>query len=135
VSHTAVTWSGDKVEILVPCPNIGKQSLENREKVKIICVNTWKQRAMLLFNALLSTTLNVCFTFNVKEKVSNPYNILGRSMYGSTVLCWTLAAFFSFLILYKVGRTPWTGDQPVARPLHTHRTIQTQNKYTQTFMP
>jgi ubiquitin C-terminal hydrolase len=28
--------------------------------------------------------------------------------------------------------TPWTGDQPVARPLLTHRTTQTQNKRTQT---
>jgi hypothetical protein len=29
---------------------------------------------------------------------------------------------FSLLILYTVGRTSWTGDQPVARPLPTHRT-------------
>jgi hypothetical protein len=28
----------------------------------------------------------------------------------------------SLLIIYTVGRTPWTGDQPVARPLPTHRT-------------
>jgi hypothetical protein len=42
---------------------------------------------------------------------------------------------FQFLSLYTVGRTPWTGDQPVARPLPTHRTIQTQNKRTQTSMP
>jgi hypothetical protein len=42
---------------------------------------------------------------------------------------------FSFLIFYTVGRTPSTGDQPVARPLPTHRTIQTQNKRTQTSMP
>jgi hypothetical protein len=42
--------------------------------------------------------------------------------------------FFSFVILYTIGRTPWTGDQPVARPLPTHRT-QTQNKRTQTSMP
>jgi hypothetical protein len=33
-----------------------------------------------------------------------------------------LGRFFSFLILYTVGRTPWTGDQPVAKPLSTHRT-------------
>jgi hypothetical protein len=33
-----------------------------------------------------------------------------------------LGCFFSFLILYTVGRTPWTEDQPVARPLPTHRT-------------
>jgi hypothetical protein len=45
-----------------------------------------------------------------------------------------LGRFFSFLILYTVGRTPWTGDQPVARPLPTHRTTQTQNKGTQTSM-
>jgi hypothetical protein len=43
--------------------------------------------------------------------------------------------FFSFLILYTVGRTPWTGDQPVERPLPIHRTTQTQNKSTQTSMP
>jgi hypothetical protein len=41
-------------------------------------------------------------------------------------------SFFSFLIIYTVGRTPWTGDQPVARPLSAHRTTQTQNKRTQT---
>jgi hypothetical protein len=41
-----------------------------------------------------------------------------------------LGRFFSFLILYTVCMTPWTGDQPVARPLPTHRTTQTQNKYT-----
>jgi hypothetical protein len=27
-----------------------------------------------------------------------------------------------FLNLYRVGRSPWTGDQPVARPLPAHRT-------------
>jgi hypothetical protein len=32
-----------------------------------------------------------------------------------------LGHFFSFLILYTVGRTPWTGDQPIARPPLTHR--------------
>jgi hypothetical protein len=46
-----------------------------------------------------------------------------------------LGRLFSFLILYTVGRTPWTGDQPIVRPLPTHRTTQTQNKSTQTSMP
>jgi hypothetical protein len=46
-------------------------------------------------------------------------------------------AFFSFVIFLHSGRTPWKGDQPVARPLPTHRTTQTQNKrtHTQTSMP
>jgi hypothetical protein len=35
---------------------------------------------------------------------------------------------FTFSNLYAVGRTPWMGDQPVARPLATQRTTQTQNK-------
>jgi hypothetical protein len=42
---------------------------------------------------------------------------------------------FSFLIYYTVGRTPWMGDQPVARPLPSHRIVQTQNKCKQTSMP
>jgi hypothetical protein len=33
------------------------------------------------------------------------------------------------------GRTPWTGDQPVARLPPTQRTTRTQNKRTQTSMP
>jgi hypothetical protein len=33
--------------------------------------------------------------------------------------------FFSFVILYTVSRTPWTGDQPVANPLCMHRIAQT----------
>jgi hypothetical protein len=45
---------------------------------------------------------------------------------GPFVGLWPL---FSSLILYTVRGTPWTGDQLVVRPLPTHRTIQTQNKY------
>jgi hypothetical protein len=45
-----------------------------------------------------------------------------------------LNSVFSFLILYTVSRTPWTEDQPVARPLPTHIT-QSQNKRTETSMP
>jgi hypothetical protein len=46
-----------------------------------------------------------------------------------------LGLFFSFVVLYTVGMAPWTGDKPVARPLSTHRTTQTQNKHIQTSMP
>jgi hypothetical protein len=45
-----------------------------------------------------------------------------------------LGLFFSLFIFYTVGRTPWTGDQPVAGPLLAHRKYK-QNKRTQTFMP
>jgi hypothetical protein len=46
-----------------------------------------------------------------------------------------LGCFFSSLTFYTVGRTPWTGDQSIARPLPTHRAIQIQNKRTETSMP
>jgi hypothetical protein len=42
---------------------------------------------------------------------------------------------FNFLILYTVGTTPWTGNQPVAMSLPIDSIIQTQNKRTQTSMP
>jgi hypothetical protein len=46
-----------------------------------------------------------------------------------------LGRFLSFLILYTVGRTPCTGDQPVERQLPTHRITQTQSKRTHISMP
>jgi hypothetical protein len=42
---------------------------------------------------------------------------------------------FSSLILYTVGRTPWTGDQPVARPLPIHKTTETQNEHERDSIP
>jgi hypothetical protein len=36
------------------------------------------------------------------------------SLLGPTALLWDLVFFFSLLIYYTVGRTPWTGDRPVA---------------------
>jgi hypothetical protein len=39
---------------------------------------------------------------------------------------WPLLQFRN--LFYTDGRTRWTSDQPVARPLPKHRTTQTQNK-------
>jgi hypothetical protein len=63
------------------------------------------------------------------------FNIIPSFVNVSTALCSALAVFFSFEILYSVGKTPWTGDQPVANPLPTHRTTQTWNKRIQTSIP
>jgi hypothetical protein len=38
------------------------------------------------------------------------------------------ASVFQFYDRFTDGRTPWTSDQPVARPIPKHRTTQTQNK-------
>jgi hypothetical protein len=61
----------------------------------------------------------------------------------SEVICLSVALqpfvgswpLFKFLDFYTVGRTPWTGDQPVVRPLPKHGAAQTQYKRTQTSMP
>jgi hypothetical protein len=37
-------------------------------------------------------------------------------------------SFSSVIIFYTDGKTPWTINKPVARPLPIHRTTQTQNK-------
>jgi hypothetical protein len=41
-------------------------------------------------------------------------------------------AYFQFSNLYAARTTLCMGDQPVARPLPTHRTTQTRNERTQT---
>jgi hypothetical protein len=48
------------------------------------------------------------------------------------VVPWPL---FQFLDFYTVGSIPWTGDQPVTKPLPAHTIVQTQNKHTQTSIP
>jgi hypothetical protein len=42
---------------------------------------------------------------------------------------WAPASNCQFHDRFIEGRTPWTCDQPVARPLPKHRTTQTQNKH------
>jgi hypothetical protein len=76
----------------------------------------------------LPIDLSICLSIYISICLS-----VYLSIYGSTAFVY-LGRFFSFLILYTVGRTPCTEDQPVASPLPTHRTTQAQNKPTQTSM-
>jgi hypothetical protein len=55
------------------------------------------------------------------------------SIYGSTAI--NLGLFSSFFVFSTVGRSPWTGDQPVESPLPTDRTAQIQNKRVQISLP
>jgi hypothetical protein len=50
------------------------------------------------------------------------------SVYGSiTFFFFYFGRFFGLLILYTVGRTPWTGDQPVAKAFHVLCGIRTHD--------
>jgi hypothetical protein len=82
---------------------------------------------MLIQPIIHSTTVS---TATSNESLSD-YILLVLWLY-SPCTPWSL---FQFSNVYTVGRTPWTGDQLIARPLPTHRTTQTQNKRTQTSMP
>jgi hypothetical protein len=68
----------------------------------------------------LRTTIN-----NVTKLINS--NVFIHSFIHSSV---ALQPLFQFLELYAVGSTPWTGDQPVARPLPTRRTTQTEQTHT-----
>jgi hypothetical protein len=68
------------------------------------------------------------------EVRSDYYRRKAQSVSAKPISSICLGRFFIFLILYTVGRTPWTGDQPAARPLPTDRAVQTQDKCTQTSM-
>jgi hypothetical protein len=52
-----------------------------------------------------------CFCYN---GFSSPFRVPGL--------------LFNSVLFFTGGRTPWTSDHPVARPLPTHRTTQAQNK-------
>jgi hypothetical protein len=69
---------------------------------------------------LVSVSVYVCMHVSIYLWFYSPLLRLGR--------------FFSFLNFYTGGRTPWTRDQPVARPLPAQRTARTQNKHTRTSM-
>jgi hypothetical protein len=78
---------------------------------------------------------------NLKWANLIPLHELSISVYLSVSIYMVLQSvvgpcpLFSFLIFYTVGRTPWTGDQPVVRPLLAHRRAQTWNKRTETSIP
>jgi hypothetical protein len=81
--------------------------------------------------------LNRVFTANRKNTITCPTNVYYTQCRKEIIHQWLyipllrLGLLFRFVILYTVDSTLRTeGGQPVARPLPTHRTIQTQNKRT-----
>jgi hypothetical protein len=80
--------------------------------------------------------------FKSSQTITESYKILGvNEISPSNYISMALQPFvgpwplFQFLIFYTVGRTPWMGDQPVARLLPAHRTAKPQNKHTQISTP
>jgi hypothetical protein len=72
-----------------------------------------KVQFILLFNETVS------IIYNVDVSMCNEYVAV-------IIIIMDLQPFFWLLPLFQflnpIHRTPWTGDQPVAKPLPTHRT-------------
>jgi hypothetical protein len=82
-----------------------------------------------------STTLTCVYmpspphsSFHQRSNIGHRYYIISIIIMALQPFVGTRPLFQFILIIYTVFRTPWTGDQPVARPLPTQRTTQTQNK-------
>jgi hypothetical protein len=59
---------------------------------------------------------------------TSAFSFIHQWLYSPFVGPWRLLQFHDHF--YTDSRNPWTSDQPVARPLPTHRTARTQNKST-----
>jgi hypothetical protein len=77
---------------------------------------------------ILKCNLNCIFLHHIDYIKLKAVKFIHSFINGSTALCWALASSSVSYFFYIDGRTPWTSDQPVARPQPTHRTTQTQNK-------
>jgi hypothetical protein len=79
-------------------------------------------------NSFFHIISNLLFTNNpiIRQQISPPLLPL-----------WSIGLITQFFDHFTDGRTSWTGDQVVARPLPKHKTTQTQkNAHThQTSMP
>jgi hypothetical protein len=83
--------------------------------------------------ACLSVSLSVCPSVRLSVSLSVYLSIYLSTALYPFVWPWPLRQYRN--PFYTEGRTPWTGDEPVARPLPIHRRIQMQNKRTQTSVP
>jgi hypothetical protein len=79
-----------------------------------------------------ATLLRMFFEVHYLSMYLSIYLSIYLSLYSNLL---GLGRFLSFLILYTVGRIPWTRDRPIARSLPTHRTTQTHKKHIQTSIP
>jgi hypothetical protein len=85
-----------------------------------ISVNSYNTRPYLSIYPSDILTIYLSIYLSICQSIYSPLFDLDR--------------FFSFLIFCTLGRTPWTEDQPIARPLPAHREAQTQNKPTRISM-
>jgi hypothetical protein len=93
-----------------------------RPVTRITFINSRKIRIQLLrLHSAYLKHINCLILYHTSFNLTKIF----RSVCGSTARLLDIGRFFAFLILrvyeYTFSRIPWTGDQPVARSLPTHR--------------
>jgi hypothetical protein len=128
-------WREECQSLSLSVREFGRCSLCNSLSLLIVISLPYEQQIFLKW-------ANSCTFCRNLEKVLATWNQTTQdTCIGFIVLLWLyspllgLGRCFRFLILYTVDITLWMGDQPVARPLPTHRTTQTQKKRRHTSMP
>jgi hypothetical protein len=95
-------------------------------------VNNHPEQILLKPISLFSIHCKQTYRYTIMRKLTGTfYNFWTHHSSYNTVLFRCQGFHFS-LDLYTIGTTSLMGDQPVARPLPTHRSTQTQNKPTNT---
>jgi hypothetical protein len=82
----------------------------------------------VIINFSHDTNINICSLYKPRKNDLPKFHVC-KTQY-SFIHQWLYSpllgpgCFFRFVTLHRVGKTPWTGDQPVARPLPTQRIAQ-----------
>jgi hypothetical protein len=93
-----------------------------------LCYFEWNK---LLINGKLRNVVTEITKITRWLKVGNSFLSFTDGL--GPVACSHSKLILQLWILQAVGKTPWTGDQPIARPL-LHRTTQTQKERTHTYI-
>jgi hypothetical protein len=121
-SDDGITWSGLCCRHVVSNlrRSAGTERKTEAETIKLLLLE--HRRGIQLQQAADEYSIKCTQTYNIHSKIAR----------GLQVAIWLQWLYIpcgprsQFLNLYTVGSTPWTGDQPVAMQLPTHRTTQTQ---------
>jgi hypothetical protein len=105
--------------------NIGWVTVALLSDVKFYAM-TWKEREWNYTIRHFLHYSHYCIVLSSKPPTRNGIFFPPASLLGSSLPYWSTGLITQFLDLFAGGRTPWTSNELVGRPLPKHRTTQTQ---------
>jgi hypothetical protein len=99
-------------------------SLSNRKRLRrLTCAHLVSEKSVHQWGRPRSPTNILQFSLQILPTYLPTYLYIYLWLYSPLL---DLGRFFSFLIQFTVGKTLWTGNQPVARPLPTQDNTNTE---------